>query len=368
MTTTIQNIQSFSTFITQFQTDINKLINNWNFESFKKQQFDTSETLISRGKIYLQNVIETKGNLETILNNKNTITQFFSECESILNTLTNENNNIIDIITNEMKNQRENKEITDDQYFHMRNEWNQKRIESETDKTKRECQELLYEIQNERKRLEETKQSIDETTKQFSNEYQHLEEKVKILKMKEFNISPDQIKQLEDWTSLSCGDILFDSDKDNWNVNTSILNEKIIGKKQLIFLIETDESEKFGSFINCQIERKYSKQELDDKSFLFNLQSNNNRLSQPKKFEMKTNLDKSSNKNANIQLLQESNDLLISFSDFNLYKQSKRHYSYCIQENDKSSFDYQNINKALCGKSNVKERFIPRRILIIQMK
>ena len=62
---------------------------------------------------------------------------------------------------------------------------------------------------------------------------------------------------------------------------------------------------------------------------------------------------------------QNSKFIFLSVHSIN---QLKRHYSYCIQENDKSSFDYQNINKALCGKSNVKERFIPRRILIIQMK
>ena len=53
-----------------------------------------------------------------------------------------------------------------------------------------------------------------------------------------------QIRQLEEWTGLQWGEVVFDSDKDNWSVNTSVFDDKIKGKKQLLFVIENDVGEK----------------------------------------------------------------------------------------------------------------------------
>ena len=100
-------------------------------------------------------------------------------------------------------------------------------------------------------------------------------------------INEEEQKQLEEWTSLKCTDIVFDSDVDNWSPYTTVLNERIIGKKQLVFLIEDEDGEIFGYYLNTQVvEKYYDCQETDDKSFHFNLQSNG-RLKQPMKFEIK---------------------------------------------------------------------------------
>ena len=48
-----------------------------------------------------------------------------------------------------------------------------------------------------------------------------------------YNLKHDQVKQLEDWTSLKCSEILFDSNVYNWSKNTSVLNERIIVKKTI---------------------------------------------------------------------------------------------------------------------------------------
>ena len=80
--------------------------------------------------------------------------------------------------------------------------------------------------------------------------------------------------------------IIFNSDEDYWN-NTSTLNEIIIGKKQLVFLIEDDNGERFGYYSNNSLQEIYlSLQQADNKSFHFNLNSNG-RLSKPMKFEIK---------------------------------------------------------------------------------
>ena len=100
-------------------------------------------------------------------------------------------------------------------------------------------------------------------------------------------LSDFQKEQLEEWTGLKIDELLFDSTTDNWSPKTSILNEKIIGKRQLVFLIEDEDGEKFGSYLNTKIvEKYYQYQETDNKSFHFNLQSNG-RLPKPMKFEIK---------------------------------------------------------------------------------
>ena len=85
-------------------------------------------------------------------------------------------------------------------------------------------------------------------------------------------------KQLEEWTGLKCSEILFDSDIDNWSQNTSVFDERIIGKKQITLIIEDENEEKFGYYLNTQVIEKYytSKdpfQQTDSKTFHFNLQS-----------------------------------------------------------------------------------------------
>ena len=67
-----------------------------------------------------------------------------------------------------------------------------------------------------------------------------------------------------------------------------MFNEKIIGKKQLIFVIEDEDGEIFGYYCNTQIIEEYGffscKQKTDNESFEFNLQSKNNRSEKPMKF------------------------------------------------------------------------------------
>ena len=71
-------------------------------------------------------------------------------------------------------------------------------------------------------------------------------------------LTTNEIHQLEEWTSLKCGAVLFDSNNDNWNRDTSVFCDKIIGKKQMIFLIEDTDGEKFGYYLDTEIKNHYS--------------------------------------------------------------------------------------------------------------
>ena len=83
----------------------------------------------------------------------------------------------------------------------------------------------------------------------------------------------DQVGMLEEWTGLKCGDIVFDSNVDNWSKRISVFNERIIGKKQLTFLIEDTDGEIFGYYLNTEVKKEYNRQtftQTDVFSFEFN--------------------------------------------------------------------------------------------------
>ena len=155
-----------------------------------------------------------------------------------------------------------------------------------------------------------------------------------------------------------------DSNVDNWSKGTSVLNERIIGKKQLSFVIEDEDGEIFGYYLNTQVIEEYDDwQRTDTKTFQFNLQSKNNRLDKPMKFEITYLII------GGICLFEKSDEYdLIWLGDINLRKENKKNISYCRQ--NEYCFNYHGIKNALCGKTweDGNEEFTPKRIIVIQMK
>ena len=161
-------------------------------------------------------------------------------------------------------------------------------------------------------------------------------------------------QKLEEWTGLKCGDILFDSDVDNWNINESLLNERIIGKKQIAFIIEDSDNELFGYYLNSTVEEKYTILSTDKKSFHFNLESFG-RLKYPTQFPIQ-NI-----KLGGLKLFEKSHDSLITIGDISLFKVHKKNWSSISQLD--TNFDYHRLSLALCGK----QVFTPIKIIVIQM-
>ena len=59
-------------------------------------------------------------------------------------------------------------------------------------------------------------------------------------------IDENEIKQIQEWSSKKCGEVIFDSNKDNWSQNTSVFDDRVINKSHLIFLVEDNDNNKFG--------------------------------------------------------------------------------------------------------------------------
>ena len=177
-------------------------------------------------------------------------------------------------------------------------------------------------------------------------------------------------KQLEEWTLLKCSDIIFDSKINSWSVNSSEFIQQILGKSKLMFIIEDERNEIFGYYLNTEVIYQYEKHleqfkkiETDSYSFHFNLQSNNNRLENPMKFEIKNLRD------TGHRIYEDSSDFLIELGEITLRKEFDKMNCRCEQHED--LFNYHGIEKALCGKEPFRYgimTFTPKRILIIQMK
>ncbi|BFU26775.1 trichohyalin, putative [Entamoeba histolytica] len=165
------------------------------------------------------------------------------------------------------------------------------------------------------------------------------------------------IKQLEEWTEKRINNILFDSDKDNWNKNTSVFDERIINNKHIIIIIEDEDGNKFGGYVNEKIDKIDNGFIKDSKSFLFSLESKG-RIEGMKKFDIKE-------PQYAFWLYKQTDDYLFGFGidDIAVYKEDNKTESSCYQR----SFSYEGISNALCGKQ-LPKRFIPKQIIVIEMK
>ena len=161
-----------------------------------------------------------------------------------------------------------------------------------------------------------------------------------------------QLTQIEEWTLKKCGEIIFDSTKDNWELDTSTFDSKIYGRKQLLFIIEDIEGNKFGGYIDSTIDEfQYSL--TDWSAFLFSLESNG-RLDGMKKFTIKDMLFA-------FCLFNKSSHRLFKFgrADINIFKKGSGYKHSCEQ----CAFYYGGNQNTLCGT----ETFELKRFIVIQM-
>ncbi|BFU26269.1 trichohyalin, putative [Entamoeba histolytica] len=164
------------------------------------------------------------------------------------------------------------------------------------------------------------------------------------------------INQIEEWTEKRISNILFDSDKDDWNKSTSVFNRRVMNKEHIIIIIEDSRGNKFGGYVDSKIDKTYYFIN-DPNSFVFSLESNG-RLKGMMKFNIKES------KHA-FKIYNQLDNCLFSFGlgDIDVYKENNKIKSYCHQD----SFEYNGISNVLCGKDYT-EYFTPKRIIVIEMK
>ena len=180
-------------------------------------------------------------------------------------------------------------------------------------------------------------------------------------------INEDEMKTIEKWSDMIFQDVIFDSEHNNWSLETSEFDDIILDKNNVIFLFEDTNGNLFGGFIGSKINsiRSDEKGKIigniigDINSFVFSLRSNG-RLKEPEKFMIKPE-----NNHYAFQLRNKKcKDLFtIGFNDIRIMKKDFKNECYCEQ----FDFDYNGKENVLIGNEG-NNYFELQRFQVFQMK
>ena len=174
-----------------------------------------------------------------------------------------------------------------------------------------------------------------------------------------------EIRCIQKWTSTRFKEVIFDSECCDWSTRKSTFDQRILGKEKLVFIIEDDNENMFGGFIENQIDvinddekdEEYFRTNVDRKSFVFSLKSDETESSRfPIQLESSMNAFILENQNAKTLFRFGLNDIKI-------YKKHYHNKSYCEQ----TSFNYDDDKNVLTGKEGKDEPFGVKHIQVWQM-
>ena len=168
-------------------------------------------------------------------------------------------------------------------------------------------------------------------------------------------IKEESIQYIENWTRKKIISIVFDSDEDNWDSGKEF-SQYIIGKSNLLFMIDDDQNNRFGGYISSEITSS-DKFINDPDAFIFSLRSNK-RLSQPTQFKIKDPED------AFISITNHDRYILAFGGGYDIKLDSKKTSNYA--NSNPCSYDFGDHQDALYGKI-YPNRFTPKRWVVYQM-
>ena len=156
------------------------------------------------------------------------------------------------------------------------------------------------------------------------------------------------------WTGKTIGTKLFDTMKDNWNIKTCQLHERIRNKSELLIFIDEGDW-KFGCYINATID-KIGKPIEDHQAFVYSINKKD-----------KVTIQHSQQA---IQFYPPENEMLMTIGkkEIGIYKQEKQQQSYY---NNPLLYPHQSTEKKgffsrLFGSNNTLFSF--KRLVIFQMQ
>ena len=328
----------------QLHIEMNE-INCLNQEEIVEKQMEIYQRSINR----IEETIQRRKNIEESTNTMYSLMNAIGEKLELLSSsiqsdflsLYKVNNDIIDSIIQLKKQQMDNELQEIKKYISemcqnfetTKNHWLQKKVYINQNDIQNEIEiepenENQNEIQNEIAIENENEAEIEIKNEQI-NQLNQI-------------ITNEEINQIQQWTKKQIGEIIFSSTIDDWKTETSIFDQKLLNKNNIIIIIEDTEGNKFGGYISSTID-KCNSYISDKNAFLFSLQSNE-RLSGMKRFEIKDS---------------QKAFYLGSSSDVDLFGMGSG-YDLCLRkENTKSqcccyqsySFYYNGSSNALVGKS-----------------
>ena len=415
--TKLENLNQYNQLFNEINTSLTNYNKNLRNELFEIEDNETHEEICRKGETIFDCCEDDLINLGIILEKENEILQFFEKCKENKTKLIQQKNNII---TKLVRIQKTNPKVTKEEWLNYREEWNKKREESCDERNRRECEEMLEEMKEEKivveemtKNMMKIKEECEEIIrkgsmveikkelndkvdlinnnlkKQIDEEFVKKNEIVETMKMKKNDLINEQnkesrkqlngilneveINKIEEWTDMKCCEILFDSYRDNWNENTSVFGDKIIGKKELIFIIQDTNNNTFGVYVDTTITHS-SDYTIDSKAFVFSLRKNG------KNDEMKKCIILSKYTDEAFYLENNSSSNLFKFGNYTfvICKENQKSECYC-REGDHSkyssygtcyypTFQYDKTNLFYSDSYEHNHKFTPKRIIVIQMK
>ena len=210
------------------------------------------------------------------------------------------------------------------------------------------------------KKVKEEMKRIEEKFTQLKNPFKKYVDNQKIEKEFIGILDIDEKKQLEEWTNKKCGDVVFDSTKDNWSENTSVFHLKVKNKSNLIFIVEDTNDNKFGYYFNGTI-NKLNNYMKSTGCFTFSLKSNE-RLNRMHKFEEKKIFG------GFCVYGKSCPSLFNSHGGFGIRTENDKEGSWCVENEE--YYDYHGLTNVYLSNSHSRSSvyFTPKRITVIQMK
>ena len=334
--------------------------NQTNFETIQTlQQFKTSiDVIIQQNDQYIQSINRHKNKDFTIKKENKTLEEQKLNTETLLDKLIEiETKNDLFVqqidefidrikhITNEIENMKKEC-LKEKEIYESKKNVLEHFILQVLDEMK---QKALKEHDEQRERIEKEYDSmINHNLQSF---YSHFDSSI---------LNLNEIIHLEKWTRKKCGEILFDSQTDNWNFNSSIFENKVKGKRNVSFIVEDDQCNKYGYYFDStpiEINRWMK----NKNSFLFSFKING-KFNENGKYEEK-------DASEGLFVGNKSNEWIIHINwGFWIKKQNISNPLHVSQHSD--YFNYHNVSNALhhdvshnSGKDGNLKRFI-----VIQMK
>lgn len=92
------------------------------------------------------------------------------------------------------------------------------------------------------------------------------------------------LEQLECFSQKKVGEIVFDSNRDNWAKGTSVFHERVVNRKNFAILVDDGEGNLFGGYMTQRVTTSHASRNSgndtwmirDNASFVFSLKRNNN--------------------------------------------------------------------------------------------
>ena len=323
-------------------------------ERYEEKENETKEDALKRAESLLDRIIdigkrrqEVKGKSEETLL---MIEELKKRIEVITESCSKDEDNICDAHNG-----------TIDKIIEIREEIMKEKIQphqTKIDEYRRDFEENKAILLKNKSELNEAKRLRLEKERKEREERERIEresrDQEKIAKML---LNEAEANQLEEWTSLKCGEVVFDSNKDDWSLNTSVFGDKVMNKSNLIIVIEDTNGNQFGGYVSVTI-NKYDFFHKDSNAFIFSLKSNG-RINGMKKFTI-------SKLSEAFEMWNKNNYELFRFGweDFVICKNNHKtdNITYCKQ----SSFNYQGIKTGLCGPNTSKTQFTTKRIVVIK--